>query len=545
MNKPNSYSTSLPLSWGLKGLLVFMALLAPSALDDERVLIKMMAYQPASLDPIYGSTGVDTVRNNDLFESLMGFNDAGDVVYAAAESLKVSDDGKRYHFRLRKGLQWSDGHPLTAQDFKTSVERLVDPANSFNKQPVLMPHVVLLQGAEAIINGRKPLSELGVEVLNEREIVFQLTRPSIFFEKLAARRLYPSPTHLIGNPGKNWPLQLPQVSNGPYYLSEIKSDVSYLLKKNPHYRYRDQLFFDSVHLLWGGKLEAGDIIKARLADVVYDYPFALGNTRIAEQFQYKPHYGEVGGGLFMVVFNTEDTLLNKLRLRRALQLATDSEQMINRLRKHNPSIRTAHDLFQNPDARQAPAIQPAWAGWSRQQRIDRAKLLLQQEGYNQDNPLKLTIRLMDLSVSRLLVNALKSQWQPLGIEVQTLAKPGGEHYRDIMSGSFQLAVARRKDEFNDPLEWLELLADQSNNNLPRWQSPEYQSLVKALSLMPAGKPRDALIQQAQQMILDAAPLLPLFTADISPVLIRDDIAAPRGDTHLQSRFIRRVSQHLE
>ena len=268
MSKPNRYLANLLHAWGFRGLLLLVILLAPAVLGEEQVLVKAMSFQPASFDPVYGISSFEIELSNDLFESLMGINEVGDVVYAAAESLKVSDDGKRYHFRLRKGLRWSDGHPLTAQDFKTTVERLLDPANRVDKQSALLPHVVNLENAEAIASGRKPLSELGVDVLNEREIVFQLSQASGFFDKLAARRLYPSPTHLIDKPGQNWPHQRPQVSNGAYYLRELKPDGSGVLEQNPYYRNRDQLFFDRIRLLWGvDQIEASELIKQGLVDV--------------------------------------------------------------------------------------------------------------------------------------------------------------------------------------------------------------------------------------------------------------------------------------
>ena len=245
--------------------------------------------------------------------------------------------------------------------------------------------------------------------------------------------------------------------------------------------------------------------------------------------------------MFILVFNTEDTLLNKPQLRRALQLATDSEQMISRLRALNPSIRTVNGVFQDSGADQAAAIQPPWSMWSRQQRLDRAKWLLQREGYDQEKPLKLSIHLTQRPFNQLVVNALKDQWQPLGIDLQTVVNPSGEHYRTMLYGNFQLGLARRKAEFNDPLDWLGLLVDQSNN-LPRWQSPEYQALVKAISTTLDGKQREAGIKRALQMIVDAAPLLPLFTADLAPVLVRDDVDSPSDKTHMQSRFMRREAQ---
>ena len=141
---------------------------------QEQVLRRGNGSEPESLDPAKVESVQASRILNDLFEGLITLDASDRPVPAAASSWQVSPDGLVYTFHLRPGLQWSDGSPLTAEDFVYSIRRVVDPASQSASTFLTFP----IKNAEAISTGKiKDLSELGVQAVDPLTLRFTLVRP--------------------------------------------------------------------------------------------------------------------------------------------------------------------------------------------------------------------------------------------------------------------------------------------------------------------------------------------------------------------------------
>ena len=526
----------------LGGLIIALLAIPPCQADPQRTFTKLLGYPPTSLDPVYGATNTDAALRADLFEPLITINAMGEYALGAAERMEILAGGQTYRFRLREGLRWSDGKSLTAYDFKTTIERIIDPAIGFDALPKNISLIGWLKNSEAISRGSKPVSAIGVETPSDRDIIFHLSKPSPFFDEQIAHALYPSPTHLIQQYGEGWSQMLPHVSNGPYRISPKQTVGKIVLEPNPFYRDNASLFFQRVEILFGEYYVAGQLIEKNAVDMVYDFVLLSNAKWAADKRNYNLHYGP-DGPLTLVLFNLKDPALADQRVRRALQLATDVEQITTRLMQRFTGIRSVKGLFQSQRDTQANPLRPEWADWRMENRKAEARALLKNAGYSSDNPLTLRLHQNNRQLQRLVSNALASQWLQVGIRLQTIAQRGNKHYRDIDSGAYQLGLVSRQSKFKDPLDWLLLLAPHSSNNFTHWHSQPYGSLLDQIALLTKGSPaRKTLIRQAQQMILEAAPLLPLFNVDTEPTILKKDILAPVKDDYRQTRFIRRGPQ---
>ena len=104
------------------------------------------------------------------------------------ESWTVSGDGKVYTFKLRAGATWSDGSPVTAQDFVFSWQRVVDPATAAEYAYMLAPVV----NAEDVTAGKKKPAELGVKAVDDSTFEVTLNAPTPYFlEMLTHQATYP------------------------------------------------------------------------------------------------------------------------------------------------------------------------------------------------------------------------------------------------------------------------------------------------------------------------------------------------------------------
>ncbi len=136
------------------------ALLVPAM--SEVVYNRGSAAEPETVDPHKTSTVYEAHVLRDLFEGLVMQNNKAELIPGAAESWTISDDGKTYTFKLRSGATWSDGSPVTAEDFVYSFRRLQDPATAAEYASMLYPVV----NAEEVNTGKAKPEEIGVKAID-------------------------------------------------------------------------------------------------------------------------------------------------------------------------------------------------------------------------------------------------------------------------------------------------------------------------------------------------------------------------------------------
>lgn len=201
----------------------------------EEQVIRLPTVEPTTLDPAvsFGADGdLDIIFNT--YEGLTGIDQAtGDVVPRVAESWEANEDSSEFTFTLKADSQWSDGTPITAEDFVYSWRRVLDP----NTLSEYMPALYYLQNGEAIANGEMELDQLGVEAVDDLTLKVTLTGPTVFFPRIAATWTYfPVPRHIIDELGDGWTDPGEQaVSNGPFVMDQWNHDQSIILVANPNY----------------------------------------------------------------------------------------------------------------------------------------------------------------------------------------------------------------------------------------------------------------------------------------------------------------------
>lgn len=139
---------------------------------------------PCTLDPqkVEENTAAQIVL--DLFEGLVWMDGEGQVQPAQAERWEILDGGKRYIFHLRSGLQWSDGQPLTAEDFVLGWQRAVDPKTASPFAGYLaQAHI---NNAAAIVAGKADVTSLGVKAMDDRTLEVTLEQPVPWFTTMLA-----------------------------------------------------------------------------------------------------------------------------------------------------------------------------------------------------------------------------------------------------------------------------------------------------------------------------------------------------------------------
>ena len=181
-----------------------------------------------------------------MFQGLVMQDKDANLIPGAAESWNVSDDGTVYTFKLRANGVWSDGSPVTAEDFVYSFRRLEDPATGAEYASMLYP----IKNAEELnTKGGKP-EDLGVKAIDATTLEISLKAPTPYFlEMLTHQAAYPVNKASIDKLGAEWIKPGNLVSNGAYTLAEWVPNDHLKLVKNPKFWDADSVKIDVVNYI--------------------------------------------------------------------------------------------------------------------------------------------------------------------------------------------------------------------------------------------------------------------------------------------------------
>ncbi|MBU1466912.1 MAG: oligopeptide ABC transporter substrate-binding protein OppA, partial [Gammaproteobacteria bacterium] len=203
-------------------------------LAAKQELVRGGGAEPATLDPQKMEGTPASIRSKDLFEGLYNQDGDGNQVPGVAESYDVNADNTQYTFHLRKDAKWSNGDPVTAEDFVYAFTRAVDPALASPYAWFMeIPSIV---NATKIIAGEAKPSTLGVKALDAHTFQVTLERPVPYFVKMTSHQtMFPVPKKVVEKWGDNWTKPEHMVSNGAYKMDEWVVNEKMVFTRNTNY----------------------------------------------------------------------------------------------------------------------------------------------------------------------------------------------------------------------------------------------------------------------------------------------------------------------
>ena len=215
---------------------------------EGNVIKYVMAGEPETLDPNMNNYAASSNVLLNLFTGLYQYTaDGTGVEPACAESYTVSEDGLTYTFKLREGLKWSDGSPLTAADFEYSWKRTL-------KEDTASPaafELYVIKNGEAYNYGECTEDEVGVKAIDDTTLEVVLENPTAYFVHLTAASNFAPVKKDVVEGADVWTKSADTyVCNGPFMLAEINPQESYILRKNPNYVFADQVKLDGVDMVF-------------------------------------------------------------------------------------------------------------------------------------------------------------------------------------------------------------------------------------------------------------------------------------------------------
>ena len=296
------------------GILLALVWIVAGPAFAAGTLNRASSAEPNSLDPHVATGNTASSILYDLFIGLTSFDAAGRIIPGVAQSWTISPDGLTYTFKLRPGLKWSNGAPLTSADFLYSVRRAVTPATASRFASFFYP----VRNARRILKGELPPEQVGVEAPDPATLVYRLEYPAPYLlQNLASNVASPVPRAQIEKNGRLWTRPENIVTNGPFKLVEWIPNDHVTLVKNPNFFDAANVTLDTVN--WYPVESQATSLKRYQAgeiDILLNFP----NDQLPMLRRTVPKEVKIWPGTLLsyILLNNRGPPFNDPRVRRAL-----------------------------------------------------------------------------------------------------------------------------------------------------------------------------------------------------------------------------------
>lgn len=477
---------------------------AGTVLAKQQDLVRHIKDEPASLDPAkaVGLPEIQVIR--DLFEGLVNQDANGNIIPGVATRWQTNDQ-KIWTFTLRNDAKWSDGTPVTAQDFVYSWQRLVDPKTT--SPFAWFAALAGITNAQDIIDGKAKPETLGVTAVDARTLRVQLDKPLPWFVNLTANfSLYPvNKTNVESD--INWTRPGKLVGNGAYVLADRV--VNEKLVATPNKQYWDNAKTVIQKVTFVPINQESSATKRYLA----------GDIDITESFpknQYQKLLKELPGqvytpaqlGTYYYAFNTQKGPTADARVRLALSMTIDRRIIAEKVlgTGEKPAWRLT------PDVTAGFTPQPSALEQSSQAELNaQAKMLLQAAGYGPNRPLKLTLLYNTSENHQKIAIAVASMWKKnLGVDVKLQNQEWKTYIDSRNTGNFDVIRASWVGDYNEPSTFLSLLTSTNTGNIARFNEPAYDKVIRQAALENTAAARNADYNEAEKILAAKAPIAPIY-----------------------------------
>ena len=465
---------------------------------NEVVLNRGNGAEPKSLDPAVIDLISESQIVGDMLVGLTTEDASSNPIPGAAQSWETSEDGLTWTFHLRDH-KWSDGVPVTAEDFVFAWQRLLDPKTAAPYAYYLYP----IKNAREVAAGRQPLTALGITATDEKTLVVTLENPLPFMtEFLTHQTAYPVPRHAIRAKGAEWTRPGNFVSNGPYVLRDWIPDDHVALVKNQRFYDAANVAIDIVNYfptpdgdaalrrLRAGELDTQDPIPPLQIDFL--------RANMADALKITPTLT-----IAYASINLARKPLDDVRIREALNLAVERETLVERILKLGDL--PAYNMVPPGTANYPGGAAMRFKTMPFEARLARAQALMRAAGYTAERPLHITLATTTNAVTRQTIAPLQEMWRKIHVDLEVIQSDTQVNYQKLEDGDFDIGTALWIADYNDPSNFLDVLRTGGGNNYGRYSNKDYETLLDKAAAERDLEKRGQMLAQAEQMMLDDYP----------------------------------------
>ncbi len=468
--------------------------------------------EPVDLDPqlVTGSTEHAIILA--LFEGLVTLHPQTlEPIPGVAERWDISEDRRVYTFYLRRAARWSNGDPVTAEDFVWSWQRLLTPqlAAAYAYQ------LFIVSNARAFNEGAtEDFTKVGIRALDSHTLEVELANPVPYFLSLLSHfSLFPVHRDTVlahgsmDQRGSRWTRAGNLVGNGPFALSEWRLNHLIRVEKSRTYWDRDRVRLNEIRFYPIDNVQTEErMFRTGTLHVAKSIP----SPKIERYREQHPDQINISPflGTYFYRFNTTRDPLDSVLVRRALSLAVDRELLVKTITRGGqpPSytlVPPGTSDYRGPDVAKPDTGQ----------RVSMARELLARAGYPGGRGFPVLELIYNSSEEhRKIAEAIQQMWKEhLGIEVQL----GNQDWKVLLSrvNSLDYDIARGSwiGDYLDASTFLDMFQAGGGNNRTGWANATYDQLVADAARSTSRRERNLTLQRAEAILLDEMPILPIYT----------------------------------
>ncbi|WP_026693351.1 peptide ABC transporter substrate-binding protein [Peribacillus kribbensis] len=492
----------------------------------EQVLNLLASAEIPSMDSTLATDNVSFNVMNNVYEGLYRLGqDNEPVLGMAAEEPKVSADGKVWTFKLRDA-KWSNGDPVTANDFVFSWRRAVDPATAAEYAYMLYD----VKNAEEINTGKAKVDTLGIKAIDNKTLEITLKNKLPYFKSLMSfATFFPENEKFIKAQGKNYALEAANgVYNGPFVLSDWKHEQSFQLKKNPTYWDKDAVKLETINFNIVKDTATGvNLYETKKADRV------TLNAEFVDKYKNDKNFATTPDTtVYFLRLNEKNKVLANRDARKAIDMAWDKKSFVDVILNNGSkpaNFLVPRAFAKGPDGKDfrdtngdlskldVAEAKKLWAKAKKEAGFDKVSLELL--NYDDDNSKK---------ISQYLKEQLETNLDGLSISIKP--QPFKQKLDLESKGNYDFSFAGWGPDYQDPMTFLDMFVTGGAHNQMGYSNKQYDKLIndsKGPLLNDLGARWKAMLD-AEKILMDDAAISPMYQ---------------RGNAYLQREYVKGIVDH--
>ncbi len=499
------------LSLILVGTIVFTGCSSTTSKTGEKILRSNNGSEPGSLDPALAQGTHESWVLENVFEGLMTFDEKGELVNGMAKDYKISDDGLIYTFTIRDDAKWSNGDPVTAEDFEFTWKRALDPELAADYAYQLY----YIKGGEAFNTGEGSREDVAVKAIDEKTLEVTLESPTAYFLELTAFYTYFPVNKNVVESNPDW-AKKPEthISNGPFKLVKWDHNAKLVMEKNPEYYNAKKIKLDGIDLdiiedqntAWQ-KYDAGEY------HILVDIPTSV----VAQLQEEKNKELSIGAQVGTYYYNVNPGVkpFNNVKVRKALSMALDRETIVKDITQGGQMAAEGVVPYGLMDEK-GKEFRDGVGNLIEYNPEDAKKLFeegLAEEGmtleeFNNSN----FVLLYNTSEShKKIAQAAQEMWRTkLGINIGLENVEFQVKLDREKAGDYEISRGGWIGDYMDPMTILDLWWSGSSFNDVNYNNPEYDKRILESKSIMDQKVRMQNMREAEKMLMEDMAVIPVY-----------------------------------
>ncbi len=465
--------------------------------------------EPGSLDPALAQGTHESWTLEHIFEGLMKRDKEGKIVPGMAKEYKLANDNVTYTFKLRDGIKWSNGDPVTAHDFEYSWKRALDPELAADYAFQLY----YIKGGEAYNTGKGSVDDVKVKALDEKTLEVVLETPTGYFLELTAFYTYYPVNKNVVESNPDWAKDpATHVSNGPFTLTTWEHNAKIVLTKNPNYYDAKQVKLDGIEF---AILEDENTAWQKYQGGEFDFLATVPQAVTAELQATKNPELVIGAmvGTYYYNLNNKMKPFSNVKIRKALSMSLDRETIVTKIAQGGQTAAAGvvpFGLMDEKNKQYRDAV-----GNLIEYNPEKAKQLfaegLKEEGMTAADFKKFVLLYNTSEAHKKIAQAAQEMWRTnLGIELQLENVDFQVKLDREKAGDFHISRAGWIGDYSDPMTFVDLWLTTSSFNDAKFSNARYDELVNKAKGTADQKVRFEAMREAEKILMDNMPIIPVY-----------------------------------